>query len=56
MTSVGIPATVRVLTVLEQLLEELEPLIEEDDGTVFQMYHIELIEELQELLEELRYG
>lgn len=43
----------RLLTLMRELMEELETLIEEDDGTVFQMRHIELHEEITDLLEEV---
>lgn len=42
----------RLLTVLREFLSEVWSLIDADDGDVFQIQHIELAEELEQLLEE----
>lgn len=44
-----------LLTLLREFLEEIESLIEADDGTVFQLQHIEMLEDLTDLLEEEEY-
>lgn len=46
----------RILSLMKEFLEELETLMEEDDGTVFQMQHLEMHEELTDLLREEGYG
>lgn len=42
----------RLIALMHEFLLEIESLIEEDDGTVFQMRHIEMHEELTDLIEE----
>ena len=42
----------RLLLELTDFLEEMQSLVEEDDGTVFQMKHIWALEEISALLEE----
>lgn len=45
-----------LLSLMRSFLEEIESLIEEDDGTFFTLQHIEMLEELVDLLEEEGYG
>ena len=45
-----------LLTKMAEFLQETEALIEADDGTVFQWQHIELHEELTDMLKEQGYG
>ena len=47
--------TAQMITLLREFLEEIESLIEADDGTVFQLQHIEMLEDLTDLLEEEEY-
>jgi hypothetical protein len=46
----------RLMELMREFLAEIESLIEEDDGLVFQIQHIEQLEELLDLLEEEGYG
>lgn len=46
----------RLLSLVRELMAELETLIEEDDGVVFTLQHIEMVEEIVDLLEEEGYG
>jgi hypothetical protein len=46
----------RLLEILEEFLPEMEALVEADDGTVFQCQHIDMLEEMSDLLEETRNG
>lgn len=46
----------RLLIVLQEHLEEMQSLVEADDGTVFQLQHIETLEELEQLVEEETNG
>ena len=46
----------RLLVELRAFLEEMESLVDADDGTVFQMKHIWALEELSALLEEIDNG
>lgn len=46
----------RILLLMQEFLEEMETLVEEDDGTVFQIQHIEQMEELSDLIEERTNG
>lgn len=42
----------RLLILLQEFLEEMQSLVEQDDGTVFQMKHIEQLEEIEQIVEE----
>lgn len=46
----------RLLLLMQEFLKEMETLVEEDDGTVFQIQHIEQMEELSDLIEERTDG
>ncbi len=46
----------QLLALMREFLAEIESLIEADDGLVFQLQHIEMLEELVDLLEEEGYG
>ena len=46
----------RLLLLMQEFLEEMESLVEEDDGTVFQIQHIEQMEEIEDLLKEKLNG
>lgn len=46
----------RLLILMQEFLEEMESLVEEDDGTVFQIQHIEQMEEIEDLLKEKLNG
>lgn len=46
----------RLLSLMMEFLSEMESLIEADDGTVFTLQHVEMLEELVDLLEEEGYG
>jgi hypothetical protein len=46
----------RILILMQEFLQEMETLVEEDDGTVFQIQHIEQMEELSDLIEERTNG
>jgi hypothetical protein len=41
---------------MRDFLREIESLMEQDEGTIFQMQHLEAHEELTDLLEEEGYG
>lgn len=41
-----------LLQMMLEFLKEMESLIEADDGTVFQIQHIEQLEEITDLIEE----
>ena len=45
----------RILILMQEFLQEMETLVE-DDGTVFQIQHIEQMEELSDLIEERTNG
>jgi hypothetical protein len=40
------------MELMREFLAEMESLIEEDDGLVFQLQHIEMLDELVDLMEE----
>lgn len=46
----------RLLSLLLEFLAEMESLIEADDGLVFQIQHINLLEELRDQMEEEGHG
>lgn len=45
-----------LMKLMREFLSEMEALIDEDDGEVFQIQHIEMLEELVDRLEEEGYG
>lgn len=46
----------QLLTLMTEFLQEMEALIDADDGEVFTIQHIEMLEELTDLLKEEGYG
>lgn len=46
----------RLLILMQEFLEEMQSLVEEDDGTVFQIQHIEQMEEIEDLIKENTNG
>lgn len=46
----------QLLSLLLEFLAEMESLIEADDGLVFQIQHINLLEELRDQMEEEGHG
>lgn len=42
----------RLLAVMMEFLEEMQSLVDADDGTVFQIQHIDMLIELEQLIEE----